>query len=537
MNKAIPAALGSGLLISLLTTVPLFAQIPPQIATPDKVETTRFGTLEFKDGAPTAATVQKAYDNLDFTQALNVFLNSFRGASTQALLEGLRGIGADGQTVVVFQDLMDSKSLFLTANCDTIYAISVLDLTNGPMVMEIPPGALGGVDDMWFQWVTDMGAPGPDRGEGGKYLIVGPDYTGVLPDSGYHMARSKTRRVTAFARYFLENNDPKPVVERIKKYTKIYSYIPGAYGTPVADILSGKVPLSVLKPPALPPPTKFIEASGLAFNTIPANDYTFFEQLDRVVQAEPATSYDPELLGQMAAIGIVKGKPFNPDDRMKMILTEAAAVANATGRALDFRGREKWAYYPNSLWQNMLFEGGYTFETPPPMVTQEGIKPFPATGARTLDSRTAFFYSYTGVSPGMIMRLTGLGSQYLIGFTDTNKNYFDGNKTYKVTLPRNIPAKAFWSLTLYDNQTRSMLQTPQRFPRAGSQSYPRPAASAQPDGSTVVHIGPRKPEGVKDGNWIQTDPGKGWFVALRLYSPEESFFDKTWRISEVEEVK
>ena len=292
------------------------------------------------------------------------------------------------------------------------------------------------------------------------------------------------------------------MVERIKKYTKIYPYVPGGYGTPVADILAGKVPLSALKPPASPPPTRFIEASGLAFNTIPANDYTFFEQLDRLVQAEPATSFDPELLGQMAAVGIVKGKPFNPDDRMKRILTEAAAIGNATGRALDFRGREKWAYYPNSSWQNMLFEGGYTFETPPPMVTPEGIKPFPATGARTLNSRTAFFYSYTGVSPGMIMRLTGIGSQYLIGFTDANKNYFDGNKTYKVTLPPNIPAKAFWSLTLYDNQTRSMLQTPQRFPRAGSQSYPTLAASAQPDGSTVVYIGPRKPEGVKDGNWI-----------------------------------
>jgi hypothetical protein len=268
-------------------------------------------------------------------------------------------------------------------------------------------------------------------------------------------------------------------------------------------------------------------------NTIPANDYHFFEQVNAVVQAEPATYFDPELLGQMAAIGIVKGRPFNPDERMKKILTDAAAVGNATGRALAFRPREQWLYFPDSSWQNMLFDGGFTFETPPPLVTKEGVEPFPPTGARTLDSRTAFFYAYTGVSPGMIMRLTGLGSQYLFTFTDAKKSPFDGSKTYKVTLPPNIPAKAFWSLTLYDNQTRSMLQTPQKFPRAGSQSYPSPAAVAAADGSTVIYIGPIKPTGVADGNWIETDPVKGWFI-LWLYSPLQTFFDKAWRVSEIE---
>jgi hypothetical protein len=110
----------------------------------------------------------------------------------------------------------------------------------------------------------------------------------------------------------------------------------------------------------------------------------------------------------------------------------------------------------------------------------------------------------------------------------------DGGKTYKVTLPQNIPAAAFRSFTLYDNQTRSMLQTPQRFPRAGSQTYPSPAAEADADGSTTIYFGPTQPEGVKRGNWIQTMPGKGWFTLLRLYSPLESFFDKTWRPSEIE---
>ena len=104
-------------------------------------------------------------------------------------------------------------------------------------------------------------------------------------------------------------------------------------------------------------------------------------------------------------------------------------------------------------------------------------------------------------------------------------------------MPREIPAKQFWSITLYDNQTRSMLQTEQRFPRAGSQSYPTPAAVADGDGTTTVYLGPKRPEGVKEGNWIQTVPGKGWFTILRLYSPLEPFFDKSWRAEEIEELK
>jgi len=132
------------------------------------------------------------------------------------------------------------------------------------------------------------------------------------------------------------------------------------------------------------------------------------------------------------------------------------------------------------------------------------------------------------------MRLTGIGSQYLLASVDANKQYLDGGKTYKVTLPKDIPEANFWSSTVYDNQSRSMLDTPQRYPRAGSQTYPSPAAEANADGSTTVYFGPKQPDGVKRGNWIQTMPGKGWFVILRLYSPLEPFFDKSWRPSEIE---
>ncbi len=404
------------------------------------------------------------------------------------------------------------------------------------MVVEVPPGTLGTFDDMWFQWIIDAGTPGPDRGQGGKYLILPPDYGGPLPEGGYFIARSNTVRAQYWGRAFMQDNDPKPVAALVKRTLKIYPYTPGGYGTSIATALEGTVKLAG-NPPV--PDTKFIEVSGKSFNTIPPSDYTFFEKINALVQEEPAGSLDVELAGQLAAIGIVKGKPFAPDARMKKILTDAVNVANATARTLDMNPRESegFAYYPGSGWINSLFLGGYNFETPPPMVTPEGIKPFPPTGARTLNSRTSMFVFYTVITPAMIMRLTNIGSQYLVASLDANKRYFDGAKTYKLTLPPNIPQRNFWSLTLYDNQTRSMLQTSQRYPKAGSLSYPRPAAVANADGSTTLYIGPKLPAGVKDGNWIQTDPNKGWFTILRLYSPLQPFFDKSWRPSEFELVK
>jgi hypothetical protein len=510
--------------------------IPPGLSTPDRVQT-RIGTLEFKDGAPTVGTAEKVRDVLDFTRALDVFNNSFRGASAYAIREGLHSVGAEDNTVLIYSELMDAKSLFLTANADTVYYMAAVDLSKGPMVVEQPPRGLGTINDMWFTWIIDIGFPGPDHGEGGRYLLVPPGYGGPLPEGGFFIAKSSTIRVLYAGRSFLVNNDPKPTVELIRKTMKIYPYTPGGIGTSIATALQGKVHLAQ-NPPI--PETKFVEGSGKAFNTIPPSDYTFFEMINANVQDEPADSYDVELAGQLAAIGIVKGKPFQPDGRMKKILADAAAVGDAAGRMLNWRysvSHPDWSYYPGSRWGNMMWEGGADFETPPPAFTKEGMfKPFPPAGARTLDSRTAFYYAYTLNSPGLIMRIPDVGSQYLMGFLDSEGSPYDGGKTYKVTLPPNIPARAFWSLTVYDNQTRSMLDTPQRYPRAGSQSYPSPATEPNADGSTTVYFGTSQPEGVKRGNWIQTLPGRGWFTILRFYSPLEPFFDKSWRPTEIERV-
>ncbi len=508
--------------------------IQPSVVTPNKVES-RIGTLDFTDGAPSKATLDKVFDNLDFMHAVRAFTDTLQGVSIHAIRKGLQSVGVKDNEVIVFSDLMDSKSLFLTANADTIYIIGTFDLTKGPVVIEVPPQVLGTVQDAWFRWIVDVGLPGPDRGEGGKYLIVPPGYKGALPESGFTIAHSRTHHGVWFARAFLENNDPKPVVERIKKFTKVHAYEPGGVGTSIASFLEGKARLGPITPP---PPTVFHEGSGKVMNTLPPNDWSYYEMLNEVVQQEPATALDPELMGPIAAIGIVKGKPFAPDARMKKILTEALAVGNATSRSLFMNPRDRsWYYYPGSSWQNMLFDTGYEFETPIPLITKEGVKPFPATGYRQLDARSAFFYGVTGITPAMAMRLPGIGSTYLWTMVDAKGDYFDGAKTYRVTLPKGIPAEKFWSFTLYDNQSRSMLDTPQRYPRAGSQSYPSPAAEPNADGSTTVYFGPRQPDGVKRGNWIQTLPGKGFIPALRLYSPLEPFFSKAWRPSEIELVR
>jgi hypothetical protein len=242
---------------------------PPALVTPDKVET-RIGTLEFKDGAPSAATVEKVQDSLDYVRGVNAFMNSFSGASAYAIREGLHSTGAEDNTIVIFAELMDSNSLFLTANADTIYTMAILDLTKGPLVVEVPPKALGTLNDMWFGWIIDIGNPGPDRGQGGKYLVLPPDYDGPLPDSGFHVGRSKTTHVIYAVRAFMENSDPKPTVALIKNTLQIYPYTPGGYGTSIATALEGKVRLEPSRPIA---PTKFIEGSGRSFNTIPPTTF------------------------------------------------------------------------------------------------------------------------------------------------------------------------------------------------------------------------------------------------------------------------
>ena len=468
--------------------------IPPAITIPDSVDT-RLGTLKFRDGFPDDATVQKVYDNLDFQHGVQAFLTAMPAASLSAIRKASRTFGPDNRTVTIFETLMDSRSLYLTANTESIYTLAWIDLKDGPVVIESPPNTLGLVDDFWFHYVTDLGNAGPDKGKGGKYLFLPPDYKGQTPD-GYHVFKSKTFGNWFGTRGFQVNGDPKPGVDSIKQHLRIY---------PLAQASN-------------PPATNFVNVSGKSFNTIHAMDFSYFEEVNEVVQEEPAAAIDPETLGLLASIGIVKGKPFAPDARMKAILTEAASVGNATARTLAYRSRIPEArLYADSAWETPFIGGSYEF-------LHEG--------ARLLDARSFFFFTATGISPAMSIKVVGAGSQYGVAFVDSKNQALDGGKTYRLRLPPNIPVKDFWSLVLYDNQTRSMLQTDQQFPSIGSQ---KKGVAINPDTSVDVYLGPKAPSG-KEANWVQTTPGKGWFVILRLYGALEPFFDKTWKPGEIEEL-
>jgi hypothetical protein len=301
-------------LLGAFAASPAFAQqyktdVPPAIATPNSVET-RLGTLKFTDGFPDDATVQKVYDNLDFQRGVQAFLTAMPGASLSAMRKGIRSFGPDNQTILIFEDLLDSRSLFLTPNSENIYTLAWINLKNGPVVIEGPPNTLGIVDDFWFRYVADLGNAGPDKGQGGKFLFLPPDFKGEAPQ-GYFTYKSPTYNHWFVTRGFQVNGDPKPGAESIKQHLRIY---------PLAQASN-------------PPANTFINASGKAFNTTHAMDFSYWEEVNQVVQEEPTEAMDPETLGLLASIGIEKGKPFEPDERMKKILAEAAAVGQATARA------------------------------------------------------------------------------------------------------------------------------------------------------------------------------------------------------------
>ncbi|WP_394349684.1 DUF1254 domain-containing protein [Adhaeribacter soli] len=398
--------------------------------------------------------------------------------------------------MLIWENMITPRTVALTANNNTPYFFMWIDLKEGPLVIEVPPKVLGVIDDMWCRWVVDVGFLGVDKGEGGKYLFVPPGYEEEVPE-GYIVVKPRTFGMYMFWRSFLnEKGDPKPQVHLIKQTARVYPFSR-------AD-----------KPPTL----TFIDATDKPFCQVPPADYTFWEYLNEVVQEEPSNSLDTVTLGFFRSIGSKRGVPFAPDERMKAILREAAAVGHATARAITYRLREKDAYfYENSAWRS-FFAGGYEFLD---------------NGALILDAYVQNFFHVTGISPAEEQKMIGQGSQYAEAYVDADGRPFDGSKNYKLHLPPNIPVNNFWSAIIHDTQTRSQLQTDQHWPAVSSQDK---NFRLNEDGSADVYFGPQPPAG-KENNWIQTIPGKGWFIMLRLYGPLEPWFNKTWRPGEIELVK
>ncbi|MGA1696663.1 MAG: DUF1254 domain-containing protein, partial [Arenicellales bacterium] len=466
--------LASGLAVAESTPPGFNTPIPSSIMTPDSVETS-IGRLNFFDGIPDQKTVEAVYDNLDRMRATEAFLEMVPMASVEALRVGMESIGIDAANKVMLYDgLMDSNSLFLTGNTDTVYAIGLLNLErDGPTVVEIPPGAgPGTVNDAYFRFVIDMGGPGPDRGKGGKYLILPPGYEGAVPE-GYFTAESTSYINWLPLRGLLQGGKTDAPNKMWKEGLKIY-------------------PLSQKDNP---PKMEFISGTGLVVNTIHANDETFFEEVNDVIQREPLSFLDDELRGTLGSIGMEKGKAFNPDARMRAILKDAVAIANATARAIAFRSRSDGVkiFGDDSVWYSAFDGFNYLW------LRSDGA------GGRNKDARTMFYYIATVNTPAMVLELPGIGSQYALAASDSKGRNLDGSKTYKVNIPANVPAKNFWSVVVYDPQTRSMLQTNQPYPSKNDQRDRNMVVNS--DGSITLWFGPEAPKG-QEANWIQTVPNK-----------------------------
>ncbi len=470
------------------------ADVPESVTTPDIVKTESLGELKFFDGMPSKESVEKLYDNLDLVRGVTAFLDGIPVAAIQGFAIGLPKVGVHPNEIGITETLNDARSIWLTPNTTTIYVTSIVDASDGPVVLDVPPGILALLDDAAFQFVANLGPLGADKGKGGKYLLLPPGYKGDVPE-GYFVLKSKS-----YSHWFLgrlspdENGKTEAVVAAFKKVMNIY-------------------PLSEA---GNPPKEKFVNLSGVKYNTVHANNFEFFEEVNQAVQREPATAFSPELVGAFHSIGIRKGIPFEPDERMRKILTEAAAIGNATARAISYAPRDPEVYFYEDRQWNSPF--------------QRQSHEFLVDGVRILDDRSYFHYVATGITPAMTSPPVGSGSVYALTARDAKGRYLDGGKNYTVTLPAPIPAKNFWSFMAYSGQTRSILESDQK---SGGLDSKSPDLAVNKDGSVTVWVGPEAPKG-KDGNWIQTMPGKSYNMMLRLYGPLEPWFDKSWRPGDFE---
>ncbi|MGF1695345.1 DUF1214 domain-containing protein [Vibrio lamellibrachiae] len=474
-----------------------YTEVPDNITTPDEVITS-VGTFHFTDGNPDRITVERAYELLGIQRASQVFLEHIPSASIYSMMEGFKNMGqVEPNQVLLLEDLMDAKNIFLTGNADTVYFFAQYNVEQSPVELTIPPNTLGMFNDARFQWMEDAGRSGPDRGKGGVYVVVPrnidlAERTQLANHYGEsYVITSPSNNFAFISRGFKDpqSGEHQTAVENIKTHFKA-RYVN-----------------------AEQKPMQFINPNGVSVSTIHANDEHFYVELNEVIQREPKELYSAHERGVMEHIGIVKGEPM---DQEKVDLVQAAAVANAQARSLTLRPHSDFFQYEGNPQWHIPFNRNPSHD----YMSKKGNKDF--------DAQVYFHYPATAVTPAMALDLIGIGSKYAFATYDHNGDNFDGGEHYAVTIPANVPAKDFWSFVIYDIQTRSMLQNPINKP--GVDGF---VAQPNDDGSYTVHFAPIQPEGVNEGNWIQTIPNKSWMILFRTYGPLEPWFDKTWRLGDI----
>lgn len=468
------------------------AEVPGHIVTPNHVVSTYLGEMNYIDGAPTEETYSKTRDFVDTANAVRLFLSGIPAASVQGLLLGHESIGMKpNQTIAVSENLLTAESIWLTANTTTPYVSSEIDVKDGPVVLEVGTPVLGLLDNAAFKFTGRIGLPHPqDQGKGGKYFVYHTSYKGKVP-AGYIPIESIGYQHWLLIRIVGDKEDVPKNVQALKATMKLYPY----------DKPNQK--------------TEFVNITGIKYNTVHAMDEMFFEEINALVQYEPTALWNEEWLGIAKDLGIEKGVEFKPDARMQRILKEAAKIATAEARGANFYPTKKVMVYDDRYWFTPLVEG-HEFKD--------------KNGVLSVTERTVFHFMATGITPDMVASQVGKGSAYLVGTRDGDGNLYDGSKHYTCTLPKDVPAASFWSFMIYDNQTRSMLETDQE--EAGLDGMKK-GLRMNKDGTTTVHFAPKAPRGWEN-NWIETNPDKGFNLLFRVYGPTETWFDQSWRPGDLE---
>ena len=451
----------------------------------------RLGRLDLENGYPSADTIEKVFDDIDFQRACQAYLWALPlMAMQQWQSEHLTKFGAGKLDYVDYLTFQDKLGL-LTANATTPYIMAFPNLTeSGPLVLEIPAGpTAGGFTDFWQRPITDSGQTGPDQGAGGRYLILGPDDPDMQPD-GYHVFRSPT--VNIFSAHRVLEPDP----------TKAAQLIAGLRIYPYAQREA-------------PPPTRHVSPAGRTWSGEQPRGLAYWEGLARIIDEEPVHERDRIMMGMLQPLGIEKSRPFRPTPRQQQILTDAAKTGEVMARSIAYQKRFEGArLWPGRHWEKSLMLAETNQEAP--HHTQ-------------LDERTSWFYEAIGVSVGMMGRAVGVGQVYLETTKDCTGRWLNGGRTYRLTVPKDVPVAQFWSVTAYDNETRCFVDTGVQPDRSS-----RDPIATNADGSVDIFFGPVAPAGKPESNWIQTLPGKGWFTYFRFYGPTQAYFDRSWMLPDIE---
>lgn len=475
--------------------------------------------MPFAEGRPTPETATTLAQELAFQKATQAYLWAMPLINTLGMKFGSEAaFGAGYNVLPIWKQRLDPKTLVTTPNSDVLYAMGYVDMTEtGPIVLDAPPNLQGILLDFWQRpipvdggrYYGDVGLPGPDKGKGGKFLVLPPGYDGNVPE-GYYIYRCGTNNLFIFLRGFYDDPDNlAPAVKHLEQ-TKIYP---------------------LLLPEEKRKPMQFPDASGVSVNMLPRSSAEAFDQLKWLVDKEGEHLAGPDGLGLLAGIGLVAGKPFKLDTQSRAILDAAAGTAYKMSRLIGLTngvGNESYLVWPDRQWVNPTNNAasqGRDRRLSLEFIDKEH-------GYSAIDSRVWFFTNYYSISPGMASHVPGQGAAYEIAFNDASGAPLSGDSGYKLTLPANIPAKLFWSLTLYDASNASGLATKKRrFPSLGSRDKP----ALNKDGTTDLYIGPKVPEG-HEANWLPTAQGKGFFAILRLYGPEETAIDHSWKPGDLQKI-